>query len=93
MLDLQTMRKRPRRSLKEIAQVWQGQSDEPVDQWQKINAKLRGHNHRIIDEPVASVGDLLAQLEATDLVVATRFQQRTSILIAQQTRDCHFLPP
>lgn len=38
------MRKRLRRSLKEIAQLWQEQSDEPVDQWQKINAKLHGRN-------------------------------------------------
>lgn len=41
---MQTMCKRLHRSLEEIAQLWQEQSDEPVDQWQKINAKLRARN-------------------------------------------------
>ena len=48
----------------------------PVTQEFKSLLKERSVTHekeRIIDEPVASVEDLLKQLAATDFVVATRF--------------------
>lgn len=50
--------------------------DEPVKQEFKSLLKSRYANYeqgRIIDEPVASLPDLLAQLVVTDFVVATRF--------------------
>ena len=50
--------------------------DMPVTREFKSLLKERSVTHekeRIIDEPVASVEDLLKQLAATDLVVATRF--------------------
>ena len=50
--------------------------DTPVTQEFKTLLKKRSvtyRDERIIDEPIASVDDLLKQLAATDVVVATRF--------------------
>ncbi len=62
-------------------------ADQPVTKEFKSLLKQRSvtpEEGRIIDEPVASVDDLLKQLESTDLVVATRFHNvLLSLLLAK----------
>ena len=50
--------------------------DRPVTQEFRELMKMRSLTYdegRVVDEPVSSVGELLSQLAATDVVVATRF--------------------
>ena len=65
--------------------------DKPVTQEFKALMKVRSPAYdegRIVDEPVSSVEQLLSQLEATDVVVATRFHNALLALMLNKPVIC-----